>query len=43
MKLESKWKTNYNMYSYITKELPELIIKNFPVIEDKQSIMGHRY
>jgi S-formylglutathione hydrolase len=38
---ESKWKTNYNMYSYITKELPELIIKNFPVIEDKQSIMGH--
>ncbi len=39
---ESKWKTNYNMYSYITKELFNLIVGNFPVERDKQSIMGHR-
>ena len=37
-----KWKTNYRMYSYVTKELPALINANFPVQADKQSIMGHR-
>jgi S-formylglutathione hydrolase len=36
-----KWKKNYNMYSYITVELPRLIEANFPVIPGKQSIMGH--
>lgn len=38
---EEKWKTNYRMYSYVTKELRELVNANFPVKEDKQSIMGH--
>jgi len=37
---EDKWKTNYNMFSYITKELPSLISAHFPVT-DKQSIFGH--
>lgn len=37
------WKKNYRMYSYITKELPDIINKTFCVIPDKQSIMGHRY
>lgn len=36
------WKKNYRMYSYITKELPSLINKEFPTLSDKQSIMGHR-
>ena len=29
------------MYSYVVKELPELIAANFPVQRDKQSIFGH--
>jgi len=37
---EAKWKDNYRMYSYITKELPQLINDNFPT-NGKQSIMGH--
>ncbi len=34
------WNKNYKMYSYITKELPQLIEKNFPVTARK-SISGH--
>ena len=33
---------NYRMYSYITGELWHLIVENFPVLEDRQSITGHR-
>ncbi|KAL0099267.1 hypothetical protein PUN28_020086 [Cardiocondyla obscurior] len=35
------WKKNYRMYSYITKELPALINKEFSTLPSKQSIMGH--
>lgn len=35
------WKKNYRMYSYVTKELPEVIFGNFPVSSDRVSIMGH--
>ena len=38
---EEKWKTNYNMYSYVTKELPALVNANFPALPDRQSIFGH--
>jgi len=38
---EPKWKDNYRMFSYIDKELPKVIESNFPVLEGKQSIMGH--
>ena len=38
---EPKWKDNYRMYSYISKELPSIIEDNFPVILGKWSIMGH--
>ena len=37
---EEKWKDNYRMYSYVTKELPQLVNENFPT-SGKQSIMGH--
>ena len=37
----SKWKKNYNMYNYITKELTEIINKNFNINIRKQGIMGH--
>ncbi|WP_298427830.1 S-formylglutathione hydrolase [Rhodoblastus sp.] len=32
---------NYRMYSYVTKELPELVAANFPVDMDRQGIFGH--
>jgi len=38
---EEKWKNNYRMFSYVAKELPSIIERNFPVLADKQSIMGH--
>jgi len=37
---QSPWNKNYQMYSYITKELPALIEKNFPV-NARKSISGH--
>ena len=36
-----KWKTNYNMYSYITKELPAVVEANFNVEPSRKSIFGH--
>ena len=35
------WQKHYQMYSYITQELPQLIVNNFPVKENRQSIFGH--
>ena len=35
------WQKHYQMYSYVTQELPVLIRNNFSVITDRQSIMGH--
>jgi S-formylglutathione hydrolase len=37
---EEAWKTNYNMYSYVTDELPALIEKEFPA-SPVRSITGH--
>ncbi|RWS20371.1 hypothetical protein B4U80_01569 [Leptotrombidium deliense] len=39
---ESKFKENYRMFSYVTRELPDLIEKNFDfLIPGKRSIFGH--
>lgn len=38
---EQPWSNNYKMYSYITKELPELLDDNFNVDVSNASIMGH--
>jgi S-formylglutathione hydrolase len=35
------WNTHYQMYSYITEELPGLIAANFPIDPDRQGISGH--
>ncbi|WP_036482484.1 S-formylglutathione hydrolase [Myxosarcina sp. GI1] len=35
------WQQHYQMYSYVTQELPELIAANFNVLPKKQSIFGH--
>jgi hypothetical protein len=41
--IKEPWNENYRMFSYITKELPEVINSNFAALEESQSIMGHRY
>lgn len=35
-----EWKENYNMFDYITKELPGIVEKELPVTETK-SVFGH--
>ncbi|MCW8935562.1 MAG: S-formylglutathione hydrolase [Gammaproteobacteria bacterium] len=35
------WARHYQMYDYVTQELPALIEKNFPVIAGVKSITGH--
>lgn len=38
---EAPYAQNYNMYSYVTKELPEVISANFNADMSRQSIFGH--
>jgi S-formylglutathione hydrolase len=38
---EAPWSSHYRMYSYVTRELPELMAASFPVDASRQSIMGH--
>jgi len=38
---ESPWSGNYQMYSYITEELPALVAAEFPVDMAAQGISGH--
>ncbi len=38
---EPPWSRHYRMYDYITKELPALLHKNFPVDPERQAISGH--
>lgn len=38
---EEPWSQHYNMYSYITEELPALIEKEFPVDPERAGIFGH--
>ena len=37
---QKPWSTNYNMFDYVTDELPALIKEHFP-INDRASISGH--
>jgi len=37
---QTPWSEHYQMYDYITKELPQLIESNFPVLS-KKAISGH--
>lgn len=37
----SPWDKNYRMYSYISRELNDLIVDNFPVDGARQGIFGH--
>ena len=38
---EAPWRSHYQMYSYVTHELPSLIAEHFPVKADRQGIFGH--
>ena len=38
---QKPWATHYNMYDYITKELPELVETNLPLVPELRSISGH--
>ena len=38
---QAPWSKFYNMYSYVTAELPEVIAANFPADMSRQSIFGH--
>lgn len=38
---EAPYDRHYNMYSYITRELPELVARNFNVDMERQGIFGH--
>ncbi|MEO1591435.1 MAG: S-formylglutathione hydrolase [Cyanobacteria bacterium J06632_22] len=35
------WQSHYRMYSYVTRELPQLIDTNFSVQTDRQGVFGH--
>ena len=37
---QAPWRANYRMYDYVTKELPELVMANFP-LNGRESISGH--
>ena len=38
---QAPWATHYQMYDYVTQELPALIEANFPAIPGKRAISGH--
>ena len=38
---EAPWADHFQMYSYITHELPEVIVNAFSADADRQGIMGH--
>ena len=39
--LVSPWRRNFQMYSYVTKELPELVAANFAIDTKRSGIFGH--
>ncbi len=36
------WSTNYRMYSYITKELTEVLEAHFPVLDSAKFVLHYR-
>ena len=38
---QAPWNTHYQMYDYITQELPALIAEHFPIDQERSAIMGH--
>lgn len=38
---ESPWSPHFNMWTYVTQELPQLVFAEFPLLEEAQGITGH--
>jgi S-formylglutathione hydrolase len=38
---QAPWSANYRMYSYVTRELPEVVTANLPALADAVGIFGH--
>lgn len=38
---EAHWSENFNMYTYVTRELPEILEQFFLVDTNAKSVMGH--
>lgn len=38
---EAPWSAHYRMYSYVAKELPELVARSFPVDPERIGLFGH--
>jgi S-formylglutathione hydrolase len=38
---EAPWNRHFQMYDYVTRELPELLFANFPGDRDRQGVTGH--
>jgi S-formylglutathione hydrolase len=38
---QEKYSKYFNMYSYLTKELPEIVSHHFPIDINRQSISGY--
>lgn len=38
---EAPWRDRFNMYSYVSEELPALLVRNFAVDAERMSIFGH--
>ncbi|MCG8612799.1 MAG: S-formylglutathione hydrolase [Pseudomonadales bacterium] len=38
---QEPWRTHYQMYDYVSAELPEIIAEHFPVDTARQGIFGH--
>src|SRR5580704_11208171 len=38
---QAPWSANYRMYSYVTRELPEVVAANLPANADATGIFGH--
>jgi S-formylglutathione hydrolase len=38
---EEPWSSNYRMWSYVTEELPAIVVGEFSVSGERQGIMGH--
>ncbi len=38
---EAPWSAHYRMYSYVTRELPQIVSEEFPVRRGSQGIFGH--
>ncbi len=38
---QDPWAPHFQMWDYITSELPDLVFENFPLLEEAQGITGH--